>query len=110
MGYALAQAAIEAGAKVTLISGPVNLAVPARVHCIDVVSAAEMLAAVMKNIANADIFFSVAAVADYQSVSVSTQKLAKKNRDTDPFVNPHTRYCCPSRATFSKTDCDWFCG
>ena len=77
MGYALAEAAIEAGAKVTLISGPVHLAKPERVTCIDVVSAQEMLEAVMAHVKECDIFFSVAAVADYRCKDIATHKIAK---------------------------------
>jgi phosphopantothenoylcysteine decarboxylase/phosphopantothenate--cysteine ligase len=77
MGYALAAAAVEAGAKVTLVSGPVNLPRPARVQCVDVVSAADMQAAVMEKIAACDIFLSVAAVADYRCKTVATQKIKK---------------------------------
>ena len=77
MGYAVAAAAAEAGASVLLISGPVSLETPARVRRIDVESAAEMHAAVMKDIADIDIFISVAAVADYRPASVAQQKLKK---------------------------------
>jgi phosphopantothenoylcysteine decarboxylase/phosphopantothenate--cysteine ligase len=75
MGYAVAAAAVEAGADVLLISGPVNLETPHRVRRIDVESAAEMHAAVMREIALTDIFISVAAVADYRPESVAAQKL-----------------------------------
>ncbi|SRR5579883_195387 len=78
MGYALADAAIEAGAHVTLISGPVNIAKPLRATCIDVVSAEEMLAAVLEKITHCDIFFSVAAVADYRLKHIFSEKMAKK--------------------------------
>lgn len=77
MGYALAEAAVEAGARVTLISGPVNLLKPSRVKVIDVVSAQEMLDAVMEQMSDCDIFISVAAVADYRCKQVATQKIAK---------------------------------
>jgi phosphopantothenoylcysteine decarboxylase/phosphopantothenate--cysteine ligase len=77
MGYAVAAAAAEAGASVLLISGPVSLETPARVRRIDVESAAEMHAAVMNDIADIDIFISVAAVADYRPASVAQQKLKK---------------------------------
>ncbi|MHB1946538.1 MAG: bifunctional phosphopantothenoylcysteine decarboxylase/phosphopantothenate--cysteine ligase CoaBC [Gammaproteobacteria bacterium] len=77
MGYALAEAAVEAGACVTLISGPVNLAKPARIKMIDVVSAQEMLDAVMDEMKDCDIFISVAAVADYRCKQIATQKIAK---------------------------------
>jgi len=77
MGYAVAAAAAEAGASVLLVSGPVSLETPARVRRIDVESAAEMHAAVMSDIADIDIFISVAAVADYRPSSVAQQKLKK---------------------------------
>jgi phosphopantothenoylcysteine decarboxylase/phosphopantothenate--cysteine ligase len=77
MGYALAQAAQEAGAGVTLVSGPTALPTPANVDRIDVMSAAEMLAAVEARIAHADVFIAVAAVADYTPVVVAEQKIKK---------------------------------
>lgn len=80
MGYALAEAAQEAGASVTLISGPTNLSSPERVTTENVVSAAEMHAAVMASIAEQDIFIGVAAVADYRPVAEADQKI-KKNAD-----------------------------
>lgn len=77
MGYALAGAALEAGATVTLISGPVCLASPVGVKCVKVVSAKEMLTAVTNEVSSVDIFISVAAVADY-SVAKTEQKKIKK--------------------------------
>ncbi len=77
MGYALAQAAFEAGASVILISGPVNLPKPSRVQSIDVISAQEMRDAVMAHIKDCDIFLSVAAVADYHCKTIAPQKIAK---------------------------------
>ena len=65
MGYAIAEAAVEAGAQVILISGPVSLETPDRVKRISVESAGDMEAAVKENIAAADIFVASAAVADY---------------------------------------------
>jgi len=81
MGYSIARAALEAGAKVTLVSGPVHLDPPvsARVEHVD--SAAEMFAAVKKHAKAADIFIGVAAVADYRPEKVSTQKIKKKGGD-----------------------------
>src|SRR5690606_19806153 len=72
MGYALARAAQEAGAKVTLISGPVALAAPERVALVRVESAREMLEACQA--APGDIFIAVAAVADYRPAQVAQQK------------------------------------
>ena len=81
MGYALALAAVEAGARVTLISGPVNLATPDRVNRVDVVSAADMYEATMAAIPSCDIFIASAAVADYTPADVADQKI-KKHPDT----------------------------
>jgi phosphopantothenoylcysteine decarboxylase/phosphopantothenate--cysteine ligase len=80
MGYAVARAAVEAGADVTLVSGPTSLTAPARVERVDVVSADDMLSAVKKRVAKADVFVSVAAVADYRPAKVSEQKIKKGDR------------------------------
>lgn len=80
MGYAIAQAAVEAGANVTLISGPTNLKAPDRLKTIDVVSALDMHQAVFNEINAQDIFIAVAAVADYRPVDSADQKI-KKNAD-----------------------------
>jgi len=77
MGYALAQAAREAGAQVTLISGPVNLAPPLGVAFISVLTAQEMLDAVLMQMPQCDIFVSVAAVADYRVKTIANHKIAK---------------------------------
>lgn len=76
-GYALALAAIEAGASVTLISGPTNIAPPDRATVVAVQSADEMLEAVLSSIGNADVFIGVAAVSDYKPVSAENQKIKK---------------------------------
>lgn len=76
-GYALAQAALEAGASVTLISGPTNLVAPDRVNLVSVISADEMYDAVMKEISEVDIVIGVAAVADYKPVEAQRQKIKK---------------------------------
>lgn len=78
MGYAMAEAARDAGARVILISGPVSLPSPARVHQVNVVSAEDMFQAVKEHIADADLFFSVAAVSDYRAETKAKQKIAKK--------------------------------
>jgi phosphopantothenoylcysteine decarboxylase/phosphopantothenate--cysteine ligase len=79
MGYSIAEAAIEMGAEVTLVSGPTNLTAPASAKVVAVESGAEMLKAVMANINNQDIFISVAAVADYRVASPSAEKIKKSN-------------------------------
>lgn len=81
MGYALAAEAAQAGALVTLVSGPVNLAVPDRVNAIHVVSAQQMLDACLADINQQDVFIGVAAVADYRAADVAAQKI-KKSADT----------------------------
>lgn len=77
MGYALAAAAAEAGARVTLVSGPTALATPPGVARVDVESAADMHAAVMTAVADADVFIGAAAVADYRPADVSDHKIKK---------------------------------
>ncbi|MCS3903276.1 phosphopantothenoylcysteine decarboxylase/phosphopantothenate--cysteine ligase [Methylohalomonas lacus] len=77
MGFAVARAAAEAGACVTLISGPVTLSTPAGVERVDVTSAADMEAAVNRVIDDADIFIATAAVADYRSAQPAAQKMKK---------------------------------
>lgn len=77
MGYAMARAFAQAGAEVTLVSGPVNFAAPMGVRRVDVLTAAEMRQAVMREIADATIFVGVAAVADYRPVGVAEHKLKK---------------------------------
>ncbi|HVJ10988.1 MAG TPA: bifunctional phosphopantothenoylcysteine decarboxylase/phosphopantothenate--cysteine ligase CoaBC [Burkholderiales bacterium] len=79
MGYAVARAAREAGAEVTLISGPVSLATPAGVARVDVRTAREMFDAVKKDAQGADVFIAVAAVADYRVKNPSAQKIKKAN-------------------------------
>jgi phosphopantothenoylcysteine decarboxylase/phosphopantothenate--cysteine ligase len=78
MGYALAIAAYEAGADVILISGPVKLAKPQGIPVRDVVTAEEMLAAVMQEIEGCDIFIGVAAVSDYRPKTIAMQKIPKQ--------------------------------
>ena len=77
MGFALAEAAVEAGASVTLICGPVNLPTPERSSRIDVESAEQMHQATMDCMGNCDIFIGSAAVADYRPVAVAEQKIKK---------------------------------
>ena len=79
MGYAVARAAHEAGANVTLVSGPVALATPHGVARIDVRTAEEMFAAVKKAAPASDVFISVAAVADYRAKDPSPSKIKKAN-------------------------------
>ena len=77
MGFALAAAAAEAGAQVTLITGPVHLATPDRVSRVDVVSAQDMYSASLDSARNADIFIATAAVADYRMAEPAPEKIKK---------------------------------
>ena len=77
MGYAVAQAALEAGAAVTLVSGPTCLASPPAAEHVAVLSAAQMREAVLARVPQTDIFIAVAAVADYRPAQVSPVKLKK---------------------------------
>jgi len=82
MGYAIAQAAVDAGAQVVLISGPSQLAPPERVTLIDVTTAAEMLAASLQDASSCDVFIAAAAVADYRPVEIAAQKIKKTAHET----------------------------
>ncbi len=77
MGYALAQAAIDAGAQTTLVSGPVHLPAPDHARVVKVESAAEMLEQCLLLLTDCDIFIACAAVADYRPAAVEQQKIKK---------------------------------
>jgi phosphopantothenoylcysteine decarboxylase/phosphopantothenate--cysteine ligase len=77
MGYALAEAALQAGARVTLVSGPVSLIAPHGVKLVAVESAQQMHEAVMQQVAHSDIFIGCAAVSDYRVDQVATHKIKK---------------------------------
>jgi len=80
MGYAVAQAALEAGAQVTLVSGTTALAPPSKARLVPVVTAEEMLKAVEAEVANVDVFIAVAAVADYRVAKPNSQKMKKSDQ------------------------------
>ena len=85
MGFALAEAAVEAGARVTLVAGPVTLPTPGRVTRVDVISAEEMLSACEQALP-ADIFIASAAVADYRPARVAESKLKKDPSSGEGFT------------------------
>lgn len=105
MGYAIAQAAFEMGAEVTLVSGETALKTPLGVNTISATNAESMYKTVMQNVANQDIFIGVAAVADYSPVQTSAQKIKKseqtltielkKNKDilADVASLPNAPFC-----------------
>ncbi len=79
MGYAIAQAAMERGASVTLVSGPVSIEPPMFVEMVPVVSAADMAKAVKERAADQDIIIKSAAVADFRPINVAAEKIKKKD-------------------------------
>jgi phosphopantothenoylcysteine decarboxylase/phosphopantothenate--cysteine ligase len=83
MGFAVAHAAREAGADVILVSGPVALPTPPGVQRVEVESAADMLAAVLREVDSTDIFISTAAVADYRPTHTYEQKIKKTTERMD---------------------------
>jgi len=85
MGYAVARAAREAGAEVTLISGPVALPTPEGVERVDVRTAQDMFDAVKREVRGSDVFIAVAAVADWKPKRFSNRKLKKINGQTPTF-------------------------
>ncbi|AYO15908.1 bifunctional phosphopantothenoylcysteine decarboxylase/phosphopantothenate--cysteine ligase CoaBC [Vibrio owensii] len=87
MGFALANAAAQLGAKVTLVSGPVSLNTPAGVERINVASAQDMHDAVMAHAPSHDAFISCAAVADYRPENVASQKLKKTENNDQMTIN-----------------------
>ena len=77
MGYSLVEAAVESGARVTLISGPVNLETPPNCHKVSVETAKEMHEAVMHHIKGKDVYIGTAAVADYSPAEIKNSKIKK---------------------------------
>jgi len=88
MGFALAQAAAEAGADVTVIAGPSTVATPGGVVRVDVTSAGEMAKAVLARVAGSDVFIGVAAVADYTPAKTSARKLKKSKENLTLTLQP----------------------
>lgn len=89
MGFAIAQKAHEMGAEVTLVSGQAHIPAPRNVRIISALSADAMYQTVMMNIAEQDIFISVAAVADYSPANISTQKIKKSKSPLTLELKPN---------------------
>ena len=89
MGYAIAQAAFEMGADVTLVSGASALKPPHGVKFVSAISADSMYRNVMQHIAAQDIFISVAAVADYSPIETSVQKIKKSKSSLSIELKPN---------------------
>jgi phosphopantothenoylcysteine decarboxylase/phosphopantothenate--cysteine ligase len=88
MGFAVAQAARDAGAEVVIVAGPVNVPTPRGVRRVDVETAEQMMAAVNANLAGTDIFIAAAAVSDYRPMQVAAEKIKKTS---DSLVLPLSR-------------------
>lgn len=88
MGYAVAEAARDAGAEVILVSGPVHLPAPAGVICLRVETAEAMRAAVLQHIAAADLFIATAAVADYRPATRAADKIKKNGEPLTLSLEP----------------------
>jgi phosphopantothenoylcysteine decarboxylase/phosphopantothenate--cysteine ligase len=86
MGYALAQAAIDAGARVSLVSGPTHLAVPYGANHVPVTSATDMLQAIQREVVDADALIMAAAVADFRPAHPTLSKIKKSERDDAPTI------------------------
>ena len=84
MGYALAEAAAHAGAKVILVSGPTQLPTPTGVQRVDVETTEQMLNAVQQQLPNCDVFIGCAAVSDYRVAEVASQKIKKEQNNQPP--------------------------
>jgi phosphopantothenoylcysteine decarboxylase / phosphopantothenate---cysteine ligase len=87
MGFALARAALQAGAHVTLVSGPVNLPTPAGLDIVHIETAAQMYGAVMIQIGSADIYIGAAAVADYSPATAEKDKIKKQAEQTSLILH-----------------------
>lgn len=87
MGFAIARAARDAGAQVTLVAGPVHLPTPRGVQRVDVKSAQEMLEATLRSVATASVFVATAAVADWRPASHSAQKIKKDGSGKPPVLH-----------------------
>ena len=108
MGYAIADAAVEAGANVILISGPVSLTPPDRVTCINIESAADMEATVKKYVSEADIFIASAAVADYRPVTVQHDKIKKNDERITLELEKNVDILSMVKTNYEKTFCVGF--
>ncbi len=101
MGYAVAQAAVEAGAEVTLVSGPVAIQAPSGVTKLDIVSAKDLSDVVMQEVETHDIFISAAAVADYYCPAIADQKI-KKSGDEMTLILKKTQDVLADVAALTK--------
>ena len=109
MGYALAEAALDRGARVTVISGPVSLKKPYGAEVIDIFSAGEMAEEVFKRQEDTDIFIFAAAVADFKPTDVSGQKIKKKDGEA-PVINLSRTVDILETVGHSRKEGQFICG
>jgi len=108
MGFSVAMAAAEAGARVILVSGPVSLPTPDHVQRLDVVSAQEMFDTVLTHIQGVDIFIATAAVADYRPVQVAPGKKKKNAERITLELEPTPDILAEVKARFPRLFCVGF--
>ena len=108
MGFSVAKAAVEAGARVILVSGPVGLSTPDHLQRLNVVTAQEMFDTVMEHIQGVDIFIATAAVADYRPVEVATGKTKKKAERIQLELEPTPDILAEVKARFPRLFCVGF--
>ncbi len=101
MGYALADAALQAGAEVTLVSGPVNLPAPANIRLVKVETAAQMYGAVISRASDHGIYIGAAAVADYSPAVTEPEKI-KKQAEQSTIILQKTRDILAAVAQLDK--------
>ena len=109
MGYALAEAALDRGAAVTLVSGPVSLKKPYGAEVVDIFSAQEMAEEVFKRQEETDIFIFAAAVADFKPENISDQKIKKKDGET-PVINLSRTVDILDTVGHSRREGQFICG
>ena len=108
MGFSLARAAVEAGARVVLVAGPVSLPTPDHVERIDVISAMEMHDVVLSHAKAADIFIATAAVADYRPAQTLDEKLKKTQRTLTLELLPNLDILATVKQRFARLFCVGF--
>ena len=108
MGFSVAEAAVEAGARVILVCGPVGLSTPDHLQRLNVVTAQEMFDTVMEHIQGVDIFIATAAVADYRPVEVATGKTKKKAERIQLELEPTPDILAEVKARFPRLFCVGF--
>ena len=108
MGFALAEAALAAGARVTLVAGPTQHRRNPRIHNINVETAAEMHHAVFQQITDCDVFIACAAVADYRVVNIETKKIKKSDQHLTLKLEPTEDILADVKKSFPELFCVGF--